>query len=557
MSKNNINDLIETLKEQGQDFEFYPTTEEIIDKMVSNILKCYDEERLYHYNFNILDIGAGNASVLSKIEEKFNLKNPNASLNKYAIEKSEILIEQMPRDITVIGTDFYETSLIEKSYFQVVFCNPPFKEYEAFASRIIKEINANRIYLVLPKRWRSNENIKKAIYSRKDTLKEQKSLGFFSFVNAKRKARAKVEIVEFSFKKENFNSENDFLAKSLKEYFNIDLDTLQGKLEKEEELQRTLQEKIREIENKDLINELVRLYNEEFKNFNEALASFNNIPKSILASLNIDKSAIVEAIRGELKSIKFVFWREIFSKIDSINERLIPKYRLDLARKFADLNIDFTYSNIKSACIYAIKNANYYVDLGVLDLFDDFTEGGALEYKSNKKFIFSHKWRFQDDKFKAKKLDYRVVYNKLSYNNTRDFMDKLFTIAKTLGFKPEYNFNLINHYNYTNENENYYSTNTSSKYVSQTDDTFYFINHKGEQEIFFTFRAFKNGNLHLKFNKEFVQCFNLAVGRLRKWINNKAEAKENFPECKEEIIDKAFLLVDEMQIKKNDIKLLN
>ena len=102
MSKNNINDLIETLKEQGQDFEFYPTTEEIIDKIVSNILKCYDEERLYHYNFNILDIGAGNASVLSKIEEKFNLKNPNASLNKYAIEKSEILIEQMPRDITVI-----------------------------------------------------------------------------------------------------------------------------------------------------------------------------------------------------------------------------------------------------------------------------------------------------------------------------------------------------------------------------------------------------------------------------------------------------------------------
>lgn len=548
MSKNNINDLIETLKEQGQDFEFYPTTEEIIDKIVPSILKCYDEERLYHYNFNILDIGAGNASVLGKIEEKFNLKNPNASLNKYAIEKSEILIEQMPRDITVIGTDFYETSLIEKSYFQAVFCNPPFKEYEAFASRIIKEINANRIYLVLPKRWRSNENIKKAIYSRKDTLKEQKSLGFFSFVNAKRKARAKVEIVEFSFEKENFNSENDFLAKSLKEYFNIDLDTLQGKLEKEEELQRTLQEKIREIENKDLINELVRLYNEEFKNFNEALASFNNIPKSILASLNINKSAIVEAIRGELKSIKFVFWREIFSRLDSINERLIPKYRLDLARKFADLNIDFIYSNIKSACLYVIKNANYYVDLGVLDLFDDFTEEGALEYKSNKKFIFSS-WRHSDDKFKAKKLDYRVVYNKLSYNNTREFIDKLFTIAKVLGFMPYSNYSLINHY----QSYDY----ISGQFKNKSEGDCFFINHNKEEEIFFSFRAYKNGNLHLKFNKEFMQCFNLAVGRLRKWINNKAEAKENFPECKEEIIDKAFLLVDEMQIKKNDIKLLN
>lgn len=550
MSKNNVNNLIETLKEQGQDFEFYPTTEEIIEKIVPSILKCYDEERLYHYNFNILDIGAGNASVLSKIEEKFNLKNPNASLNKYAIEKSEILIEQMPRDIAVIGTDFYETSLIEKSYFQMVFCNPPFKEYEAFASRIIKEINANRIYLVLPKRWRSNENIKKAIYSRKDTLKEQKSLGFFSFVNAKRKARAKVEIVEFSFEKENFNSENDFLAKSLKEYFNIDLDTLQGKLEKEEELQRTLQEKIREIENKDLINELVGLYNEEFKRFNEALASFNNIPKSILASLNIDKSAIVEAIRGELKSIKFVFWREIFSRLDSINERLIPKHRLDLARKFADLNIDFTYSNIKSACIYVIKNANYYVDLGVLDLFDDFTEEGALEYKSNKKFIFSS-WRHSDDKFKAKKLDYRVVYNKLSYNNIREFIDKLFTIAKVLGFMPysNSNYSLINHY----QSYDY----ISGQFKNKSEGDCFFINHNKEEEIFFSFRAYKNGNLHFKFNKEFIAYFNIAVGRLRKWINNKAEAKVNFPECKEEIIDKAFLLVDEMQIKKNDIKLLN
>ena len=197
----NINALIENLKEQGQDFEFYPTTDEIIDKIVPAILDCYNNDRSYYYNFNILDIGAGNAGVLKKIEEKFNLKCPHENLNKYAIEKSEILIEQMSRDVTVIGSDFYETSLIEKSYFQVVFCNPPFKEYEAFASRIIREVNANRIYLVLPKRWRSNENIKKAIYSRKDSLKEQKSLGFFSFVNAQRKARAKVEIVEFSFHK--------------------------------------------------------------------------------------------------------------------------------------------------------------------------------------------------------------------------------------------------------------------------------------------------------------------------------------------------------------------
>lgn len=548
MSKS-VTELVKQLKEQGQDFEWYPSTDEMISKITPSIIDEMKSGSLY--NLNILDIGAGNGKVLEKIKENLQKEGKEyISFNKYAIEKSDILIEQMQRDVVVIGGDFYEISLIEKTYFNIVFCNPPYSEYESFASRIIKELKANRIFLILPSRWKDSKEIKNAIYSRKDDLKCHNILGEFDFLNAQRQARAKVEIVEFIFNKYRFDDKNnDLFISSLKECFNIDLENIQNRSEKDEEFENDIKREINEVKNEDLIEKLISLYNKEFEKLNYSLNNFNNIPKSILSNLRIDKESIAEAIQGEIKGIKFVFWKELFNRLDSINERLIPKYRLRLADTFSSLNIDFNFSNIKSACLYVIKNANYYVDLGVLDLFDDFTEHGALEYKSNKKFIFSS-WRHTDDKFKAKKLDYRVVYPCGSLSSISELWDKLSTIAKLLGFIPcSTNYNLINHY----KNYDY----ISGQFEDKSEGDCFFINHNKEEEIFFSFRAYKNGNLHFNFNKEFIACFNIAVGKLRKWINNKAEAKENFPECNDEIIDKAFLLVDKMQIKKDDVKLLN
>ena len=88
--------IINILKENNQDFEFYPTTKEIIEVVKKDI----EGEKAS----SMLDIGAGDGRVLESMP----------IYKKYAIEKSKILIEQLNKDIFIIGTDFNQQTLIDK-----------------------------------------------------------------------------------------------------------------------------------------------------------------------------------------------------------------------------------------------------------------------------------------------------------------------------------------------------------------------------------------------------------------------------------------------------------
>ena len=70
---------IHQIKENNQDFEWYPTTDEILEIIHRDINKqnTYNKEE---YCGSILDIGAGNGKALNKL----------TTGNKYAIEKSSV-----------------------------------------------------------------------------------------------------------------------------------------------------------------------------------------------------------------------------------------------------------------------------------------------------------------------------------------------------------------------------------------------------------------------------------------------------------------------------------
>ena len=55
--------LIEELKEKKEDFEWYPTTDEMLRCVSRSIIG-----RLDKYHISILDIGAGNGSALNKLQ---------------------------------------------------------------------------------------------------------------------------------------------------------------------------------------------------------------------------------------------------------------------------------------------------------------------------------------------------------------------------------------------------------------------------------------------------------------------------------------------------------
>ena len=185
--------LIQTLKENGEDFEFYPTTEEIVNTLKIKVKEVLDKN--YYYNrwlSKVLDIGCGNGSFFAKFCDG-DFKN----IEKFGIEKSNILAEQLPEDVVLLGSDFNEQTLIDKKV-DMIFCNPPYSEYDLWAEKIILQGNAEYIALVIPVRWRNQERLKEALERRKY---QAEIIGTFDFSNAERKARETVDLIFISAKK--------------------------------------------------------------------------------------------------------------------------------------------------------------------------------------------------------------------------------------------------------------------------------------------------------------------------------------------------------------------
>ena len=173
--------LLAEIKTTEQDFEWYPTTNEIIDKFFEHV-NNYQIDRL-------LDVGAGDGKVLNRFRE---LVDDRYHTNLFAIEKSQPLLSGLPIDISILGTDFWEQSLLDKDI-DCIFSNPPYKQFVDWTTKIIREANANCLYSVSPERWETQQKILEAIKIRKA---EYKIIGKFDFLNSEdRQARAKVHLV--------------------------------------------------------------------------------------------------------------------------------------------------------------------------------------------------------------------------------------------------------------------------------------------------------------------------------------------------------------------------
>lgn len=145
--------LISEVAGGPQDFEWFPTTTEIIQTIKNDMDSvenfCRDREP------SVLDCGAGDGRVLMALTKG----------KKYAIEKSEPLLNALDRSIYVVGCDFHANTLIDKRV-DVLTCNPPYREYIQWSTKIIREANAGLIYLVIPQRWKDSLERKGALKAR-------------------------------------------------------------------------------------------------------------------------------------------------------------------------------------------------------------------------------------------------------------------------------------------------------------------------------------------------------------------------------------------------------
>ena len=502
--------LINQLKESDQDFEFYPTTNEIIRSLVAD-LKEQTWRSHRRTSTSMLDIGAGNGKVLKAVRDaKVGIHD------LYAIEKSAILRGQLDADIFVVGTEFHQQSLLTKTL-DVVFCNPPYSEFEAWAVKIIRECAGSAAYLVIPQRWEKSTEIADALAYRRTSAK---IIGNFDFEDAEdRAARAKVHLLKIDFR-----DGDDAFDRFFAEQFSDLIEKFKQPDEKTGEAKKKTFQGL--VVGADYPDRMVELYHLEMANIQRNYQLVSELDADLLREFEVTPARIMALLKQRLTSLRNAYWHELFSRMRPITERLTSKTRKSLLDTLQlNAHVDFTVSNIHAVLVWAIKNANRYIESQLIETYEMMVDkANVVLYKSNQRVFVQHGWRYSADDNTHYALDYRIVTHRVggikqgySWENRQglcqrahEFLGDLITIANNLGFLSSPDVAELN-----GQGENWASGKPRS---------FYYQTTEGKTEILFEARAFQNGNIHLRLAKKFILALNGEFGRLKGWIRDAAEA---------------------------------
>lgn len=528
--------LIEQLKEAGQDFEFYPTTKEMIRTIFEHRRHPYSDGRGCRVDDfgNVLDIGCGTCNFKRFVDELNKpLERPNGdyvdrskcvSINQYYVmEKSRILIDRLPASAIVLGVDFHENTLIDKPV-DTIFCNPPYSEYEDWTVKIIRESCCKEIYLIIPQRWKNSEKIQTALKTVKPTFSARNGyvdeepfevIGSFDFLDAERAARAKVDILYINKSQTHKDSGFD---QAFDEIFDMTSNGDQFNFqsaEYREEMKNEL------LSGKNKIEILCNGYAEAQRTLFEHFKVICSLDTDILETIGVKKKNVKEALKQKISGLKVLYWNWAFDCLDEITSRLTSTSRTKMKSQFDKLlTVDFNASNVYALVIWVIKNANDYYKNQMVDFFMSLSSAeNVRNYKSNQRVFERNRWGYSNEKHSHYTLDYRIVCSRSSlpgeesyrmYPTLKEKLDMklqdVCTVANNLGF----------HIGETLYPESY----GQKGHCMLKDGT----------ELF-EFKLYMNGNVHLKFNKEFIKALNVEVSRELGWIHSREDiAREFVPE---------------------------
>jgi hypothetical protein len=511
--------IIQQLKDAEQDFEFYPTTNEIIAALIRDI----QDGRYSSYNqpTSMLDIGAGNGKVLEAVRDA-----QIGVHTLYAIERSAILRDRLHHDVFVIGTDFHQQSLMAKNV-GLIFCNPPYSEFEAWAVKIIRECVAPTAYLVIPQRWERSIPIQDALAFRRTTAE---IIGTFDFEDAEdRAARAKVHLLRIDFRHRDdafecfFREQFGELIQKFEEPAKSDARDADAPHGGRRRPFHGL------VAGPDYPDRMVELYHLEMANIQRNYQLVSELDADLLREFEVTPDRIMTLLRQRLTNLRTEYWHELFGRMRPITERLTSRTRKALLHTLnRNASVDFTVSNIHAVIVWAIKNANRYIEEQLIETYELMVnKANVVLYKSNQRVFVEERWRYREDESQNSHyaLDYRIVTHRVGGIHTSsysweqqagltqracDFLGDLITIANNLGFlsSPD-----VPHLN-----------GTGDRWVSGKPRTFTYVTTQGDHEILFEARAFQNGNIHLRLAKKFALALNVEFGRLKGWLRDAGEA---------------------------------
>lgn len=529
--------LLEEVKATQQDYEWYPTTQEIIDAFLIHANKLPK-------SYSLLDIGAGDGKVLKSFGAA--KKASKSSCELFAIEKSRPLLDSLDADIGILGTDFWEQTLVDKKV-DVIFTNPPYSEFAQWSEKVIREANSGRVYLVIPQRWKESVIIQEAIKARQA---EATVIGSFDFLNSEdRQARAKVDLVyiDLSAKDDGygryrrFDADDELAVDPFELWASDHYNLKSGHMGEESLADYVKEEKAKQefgvkldhqlVNGKNLIEAMCELYMADLDKLIQTYKSVSEMDADLMRELDVSVSSVLKSLKVRIQGLKDLYWKQLFDRYEPIISRLTNKSRDNLLSTLREkTQIDFTASNAYAVTLWAIKNANNYIDSQLVKVFEEMLDkANIVAYKSNQRVFAENTYRYSRYEYLKQlshvKLEYRIVLEYMGgidsdkYSNRNglsqsgyNFLADILTIANNLGFVKA-----------DSVSRHYFESGSKEVFI-------YRDPIKGEYKTLMEVRAYKKGTIHIKFASEFMLALNVEVGRLKGWIHSAQQAADEMGE---------------------------
>lgn len=557
MSNNpSTSQIVKQLKLRESDFEYYPTHTISVQSIYKDAKALLTSNSNVKHGINILDCGAGRGDFFEKFEKCCKQDQEKSGLKistKFAIERSQALIENWPADIICIGTDFNEQTLIDKTHLPITFSNPPYSEWLSWTLKILQESQSRLIYLVLPSsKFNNSDQVQSMLDKRNATAT---IIDTFDFADGERRARVKADVIRVDMwppskvrgTRDAFEAGVDAFDIWFEEFVPVANNSkVREDFQKRAEARASTQTKVANelVAGRDLVDVLEELYQAEMQELIANYQKIGELDASLLKELDINVENVRTALKHKIVATKDLYWTELFNHLDQITSRLTTKSRENMLKHLqAKTTIDFTSSNVRALLIWVIKKSSLYFDSNLIDFFERNIEAANLvSYKSNQRTFKKEKWRYLRNEYETGdishfSLDYRIVLQWIGtvkkdfFSSGADsrhelepkaamFFNDLITVANNLGYQCDSRADKI-HWDY------------GQKY------DFYATDPKGEEVLLFDIKFFKNRNCHIRYNQRFIQILNIEFGRLKGWIKEKSDV-QNELDIPTDVVEEAW-----------------
>lgn len=571
--------LVKELKANGEDFEFFPTSDEqlhTISEHMKQLFAKYEVTNRYDTPIKLLDIGAGDGRCLTALSRTMAEIDSRKVVKLLAIEKATTQIKDYAsKDIVLLGTEFWETNFISKQT-DIGFSNPPFSEFSLWIQTILGQLSFKAFYAILPRRWRNDEAIKDVIKRRNITNVD--IIAESDFYEAERAARTNVDLVCFYFGEDESTVERKRKVRddykpmlgvrgkcSFQLFIENELGLVQthsettNKFNELQEKERIRAEMAQEgtrsyelVKSEGVLAALLEHYEQDMQQILEQYKNISKIDSSLLAELGVKYDAIRESVKEKLFGMRNLYWNLLFTHLTPISSRLTTNFKNQLLTTLNNNALDFTMKNALYIVDFAITYANNLVEDSLISVFRDLSCESSIKryYRSNER-MYNDRWRHNNtEDYKQCKilLDYRFIYS--SWGNfgnydwqrglnesARDFTHDLLVVMRLLGYG------------------NLYLTEDISTMTQGDKLSIRGTGPDGKELDLVQVRYYANGNRHIKINTEAMARFNTTVSRLLGWVRNREEYQEETGS--EEVTVRVWDSKDNIYIQPNSVKLLN